>query len=142
LKNTPLSLVFLLWKTLCLVLGHNLFKSLYCNECIILYKSIIQLDQGNQPLKHLPSTRVYPALNFTITMATLSVFFSFLLDIFFIYISNAIPFPSFLSQNPVYPPPSPCSPTHPLMLCGPGITLYWGIESLQDQGPLLSLRAD
>ena len=72
LKNTPLSLVFLLWKTLCLVLGHNLFKSLYCNECIILYKSIIQLDQGNQPLKHLPSTRVYPALNYTDMMATLS----------------------------------------------------------------------
>jgi hypothetical protein len=33
----------------------------------------------------------------------------FLLDIFFIYIPNAIPFPSFLSENPLYNSPSPCS---------------------------------
>ena len=40
----------------------------------------------------------------------------FLLDIFFIYISNAIPFPSFLSISPLYPlsallpnPPTPAS---------------------------------
>jgi hypothetical protein len=46
-----------------------------------------------------------------------------LLDIFFIYISNAIPFPCFLSENPLYPFPSPCSPTHPLLLPGPGIPL-------------------
>jgi hypothetical protein len=38
----------------------------------------------------------------------------FLLDIFFIYISNVIPFPSFPSKNPLYFPVSPCSPTHPL----------------------------
>ena len=31
---------------------------------------------------------------------------NFLLDIFFIYISDAIPFPSFLSENPLYPPPT------------------------------------
>ena len=30
----------------------------------------------------------------------------FLLDIFFIYISNAIPFPSFLFESPLYPPPT------------------------------------
>jgi hypothetical protein len=37
----------------------------------------------------------------------------FLLDIFFIYISNAIPFPSFLSENPLYPPSPPApQPTH------------------------------
>jgi hypothetical protein len=29
-----------------------------------------------------------------------------LLDVFFIYISSASPFPSFLSKNPLYPPPS------------------------------------
>ena len=52
----------------------------------------------------------------------------FLSDIFFIYIPNAIPFPSFLSKNSLYPPPSPCSPTYPLLLPGPGISLYWGIE--------------
>ena len=37
----------------------------------------------------------------------------FFLDIFFIYISYAIPFPSFLSKNHLYPPPAflPNSPT-------------------------------
>jgi hypothetical protein len=44
----------------------------------------------------------------------------FLLDIFFIYISNAIP------KVPYTIPPA-CSPTHPLLLSGPGIPLYWGI---------------
>jgi hypothetical protein len=44
----------------------------------------------------------------------------FLLDIFFIYISNAIP-------KVPYTLPLPCSPTHPLPLLGPGIPLYWGI---------------
>jgi hypothetical protein len=54
---------------------------------------------------------------------------NFLLDIFFIYISNAIPKVS-------YTLPPACSPTHPLLIPGPGIPLYWGIWSLQDQGPL------
>jgi hypothetical protein len=44
----------------------------------------------------------------------------FLLDIFFIYISNAIP-------KVPYTIPLPCSPTHPNPLPGPGIPLYWGI---------------
>jgi hypothetical protein len=44
----------------------------------------------------------------------------FLLDIFFIYISNAIP------KVPCTLLP-PCSPTHPLPLLGLGIPLYWGI---------------
>ena len=60
---------------------------------------------------------------------------SFLLDIFLIYISNAIlkvPYTLLL----------PCSPTHPLQLPGPGIPLYWGIEPSQDQGPLLPLMAN
>ena len=44
----------------------------------------------------------------------------FLLDIFFLYISNAIPkAPYTLSR--------PAPPTHPLLLPGPGIALYWGI---------------
>jgi hypothetical protein len=50
----------------------------------------------------------------------LFVLFSFLLDIFFIYISNAIP------KVPYTLPPPPCFPTHPLLLLGPGIPLYWG----------------
>jgi hypothetical protein len=73
-----------------------------------------------------------------------SMFFSlclpfFPLDIFFIYISNVIPFLSFPSEDPLFPSPSPCSPTHPLQLPGPGIPLYWGIEPSHDQGPLLPL---
>jgi hypothetical protein len=48
------------------------------------------------------------------------IYVLFLLDIFFIYISNAIP------KIP-YTLPLPCSPTHPLPLLGSGITLYWSI---------------
>ena len=65
-----------------------------------------------------------------------------LFDIFFIYISNVIPFPGFPSKNPLSPPSSPCSPTHPLLLPGPGIPLHWGLEPSQDQGPLLPLMTD
>jgi hypothetical protein len=68
--------------------------------------------------------------------------FYFLLDIFFIYISNIIPFPSFPSENPLSLSPSLCSPTHPLLLPGPGTSLHWGIEPSQDQGPLLPLMID
>jgi hypothetical protein len=46
--------------------------------------------------------------------------FQFLLYIFFIYISNAIP-------KVPYTLPPPCSPTHPLLLLGPGVPLYWCI---------------
>ena len=44
----------------------------------------------------------------------------FLLDIFFIYISNTI------SKVP-YTLSLPCFPTHSLPLLGPGIPLYWDI---------------
>jgi hypothetical protein len=56
-----------------------------------------------------------------IALAVNCDFFSnFLLDIFFIYISNAIP-------KVPYTLPPPCSPTHPLPLLGLGVPLYWGI---------------
>jgi hypothetical protein len=42
------------------------------------------------------------------------IFFYFLLGIFFIYISSAIP-------------KAPYSPNHTLPILGPGIPLYWGI---------------
>jgi hypothetical protein len=58
------------------------------------------------------------------------------------YISNAILFPSFLSESLFYPPFYPCSPIHPLPFPGPGIPLNWGIESSQDQGILLPLMAN
>ena len=64
------------------------------------------------------------------------------LDLIFIYISNVIPFPSFLFETPLYRPACPCSPTHPLPVPGPGIPLYWGIESSQDQGPFLPLMVN
>jgi hypothetical protein len=56
--------------------------------------------------------------------------FIYLLDIFFIYISNAIP------EVP-HTLPLPCSPTYPLPILGPGIPLYWDIKTLQDQGASL-----
>jgi hypothetical protein len=62
----------------------------------------------------------------------------FLLDIFFIYILNAIPFPGSPSENPPSPPP----PIHLLQLPGPCTPLYWGIERSQDQGPLLLLMTN
>jgi hypothetical protein len=37
------------------------------------------------------------------------------LDIFFIYISNGIPFPTFTSENPLSPPPAH-QPTHYIFL--------------------------
>jgi hypothetical protein len=70
------------------------------------------------------------------------ILFYFLLDIFFIYISDVIPIPGFPSENPLSSPSCPYSPTHPLQLPGPGIPLYWGIEPSQDQGPLLPLMTN
>ena len=66
----------------------------------------------------------------------------FLKIIFFIYISNDIPFPSFASENPLSPLPISWSPIHPLPLPGPGIPLHWGIEPSQDQVPPLPLMTD
>jgi hypothetical protein len=55
-------------------------------------------------------------------IARLSFFlkFFYLLDIFFIYISNAI-------RKVAYTLPPPCSPPHPLPLLGPRVPLYWAI---------------
>jgi hypothetical protein len=60
------------------------------------------------------------------------------LDILFIYISNAIPFPSFPSGNSLSHPSSPGfyegapSPTHPIPPPCPGIPVYWSMEPSQD----------
>jgi hypothetical protein len=61
---------------------------------------------------------------------------------YFIYITNVMPFPNFPSENPVSLSFSPCLPTHPLLLPGPGNPLYWSIEPSQDQGPLLPLMTN
>jgi hypothetical protein len=58
------------------------------------------------------------------SISLLLCFLFFKLDAFFIYISNAI------TKAP-YTLPLPCSPTHPLPLLGPGISLYRGIWSSQ-----------
>jgi hypothetical protein len=65
----------------------------------------------------------------------------FLLDIFFIYISNVILFPGFSSENPLSHPCYPCSPT-PLPLICSGISLQQGIKPSQDQGSLLPLMSN
>jgi hypothetical protein len=70
------------------------------------------------------------------------LFFYFLLDIYFIYISNVVPFPSFPSEKSLFPPTFPCSSTHPLHFPGSGIPLYRGIEPSQDLGPLLPLMTN
>ncbi|EDL27071.1 mCG12966 [Mus musculus] len=44
-------------------------------------------------------------------------------------------------KNPLSHPLSPCSLTHPLLLPCPGIPLHLGMESSQDQRPLLSLMS-
>ena len=69
----------------------------------------------------------------------------FLLDIFFIYISNVFPFPGLPFGNSLSYPPSPCfyegAPwaACPLLSSLPGIPLHWDIEHPQTQGPLLPL---
>jgi hypothetical protein len=65
--------------------------------------------------------------------------FLLVLDIYFIYISTIVPFLGSPSEIPIFTLPCPCSPTRPHLLPGPGITLHWGIEPSQDQGPLLPL---
>jgi hypothetical protein len=67
-------------------------------------------------------------------------FFSFfLLDIFFFYVSNVIPFPSFPSEHSLSLPP--LLPNPPIPIPSPGIPLYWG-EPSQDKGPLLPLMTN
>ena len=58
----------------------------------------------------------YASIGLRLSFASLA-FLLLLLDIHFIYISNAIP-------KVPYTLPLPCSPTHPLPLLGPGVPLY------------------
>ena len=67
--------------------------------------------------------------------------FYFLLDIFFIYISNVIPFPGFPSENPLSPPVSSAH-QHTLLFLVLGIPFHCGTEPSQEQGPLLPLVTD
>jgi hypothetical protein len=65
-----------------------------------------------------------------------------ILDIFFYYISNVTPFPSFPSKNPLSP--TPCSLTYPLpfpVLAFSYTGAYYE-EPSQGLGPLLPLMTD
>ena len=62
-----------------------------------------------------------------------------LLDIFFIDISNFIPFSHFPPENPLSHPLFPCSLTHPPLLPCPGVTLHRDMEPLKGQVPFLSM---
>jgi hypothetical protein len=70
------------------------------------------------------------------------------LDIFFIYISNVIPFPGLPSRNLLSHDPSHClyesapQPTNPFLCSCPGIPLYWGIEPPQAQETHLQLMSN
>jgi hypothetical protein len=97
-----------------------------CLEEIAFSRSV----SGNICTQTLLTTYI-EQLNSTLSMQSMTgIFFQFLLDIFFIYISNAI-------LKVPYTLPLPFSPTHPFPLLGPGIALYLGIQSLQDQGASL-----
>jgi hypothetical protein len=74
-----------------------------------------------------------------VCMYVLLLLLLLLLDNFFIYISNVNTFPDFPCKYSLSPPYSPCSPTHALLLPGPGIPLHWGTEPSLDQGPLFPL---
>jgi hypothetical protein len=65
--------------------------------------------------------------------------FLFLLDIFFIYISNVFPFSDIPLRNPTSHHPFPCLYEGAFY---PGIPLHWGIKHPQAQGLLLPLMTN
>jgi hypothetical protein len=71
---------------------------------------------GHQELDHdyMGST------NWTFFHLSFVFAFQFFISYSLIYLSNAIP-------KVPYTLPLSCSPTHPLLLPGPGVPLYWGI---------------
>jgi hypothetical protein len=75
-------------------------------------------------------------------------FLKFFID-YSIYLHfKCYPLPGFSSANPLSSPSLPCfyeqvpPSTHPLPPHHSSISLHWGIESLQDQGPPLPLMPD
>ena len=100
---------------------------------VVFYKGLCLLSKSASA-SHLPVRNVeriintysfFPNIPFQLCfyMFCFVWFSSFLLDIFFIDISNVICFPCFPSENPQPPQPTPCLTTHPLQLTGPGIFL-------------------
>ena len=88
--------------------------------CLLL-RSVSCMQQNAASCVCIQSVRLY-------------LFKKILLDIFFIYISNVIPFPSFPSKNTLFLPPFPCSRTHPLPLPRTVCPLYRGLEQHRTKG--------
>ena len=89
----------------------------------------------------------YLYINKCSTLKIILDFINFLFSFFFIRYFLYLHFKCyhlswFPSENPLSPPPSPCSPTNPLPLPGPGIPLCWGIEPSQEQRHLLPLMTN
>jgi hypothetical protein len=80
--------------------GQIIIKILYIQNKNIILKAAREKDQGTYKGRFNPC-----------------ILFLLLLDIFFIYISNVIPFPVFPSENPLSPPPPPThQPSHSCFL--------------------------
>jgi hypothetical protein len=91
-----------------------------CLQYVSWIKRIFHFKTINKLLFRSLGTNFYFLCLFSCELRNEILFFNFLLDIFFIYISNDIP-------KVPYTLPPPCSPTHSLPLLGPGVLLYWGI---------------
>jgi hypothetical protein len=62
-----------------------------------------------KPSSEEPVLRKPPKFNTLLVGLMINLDYRILfLDIFFIYISNVVPFPSFPSRNPLFHPPFPC----------------------------------
>jgi hypothetical protein len=97
---------------------------------------------GSQRLNHQPKNEHGLDLGSLKTCNRRVVWSSSLIRYFLYLHFKCYPLSSFPLENSLPPSPSPCSPTHSLLLPGPGIPLHWGIESSQDKGPLLPLMTN
>jgi hypothetical protein len=86
---------------------------------------------GEWPVSSGASRNMQPC---SATVSFLLIFY-FLLDIFFIYISNAIP-------KAPYTLSLPCSLTHSLSFLGPGIPCTGAYKVWNTKGPLFPVMAD
>jgi hypothetical protein len=123
--------------------------------CFILYVAVVEvfdsvlflvdkvlLYNPNWPQTHDPSAPACPGLGLKSDVCFLNFFLPFLLDFFYLHFKCCPHFLFSPSENPLFPLPSHCSTTNPLLLPGPGIPLYWSTEPSQNQGPLLPLMTN
>jgi hypothetical protein len=93
------------------------FEELYLQVVVSHITSVLEPNSAEPLEEQQPSEQKRHFFNLY-HLLLISFLKAFLLDIFFIYISNAIP-------KAPYTFPLPCSPFHPIPLPGPGIPLYW-----------------